>query len=152
MTTSVSSYLDKIERIKSGIFVEAERIIKENEKEILDLLRYDQLFNKGIDGTGKKMKPYAESTKKLKRKTGLPTDRRTLYQTGKHYSNFYTEVRKQTLHILNDTKAKNGFDLGEYLNLRNGGKVYKLTKENNDYINDQIIFPKLIEWVYNQII
>ena len=152
MTTAVSSYLDKIERIKSDIFVEAERIIKENEKEILDLLRYDQLFNKGIDGTGKKMKPYTESTKKLKRKTGLPTDRSTLYQTGKYYSNFYTEVRKQTLHILNDTKAKNGFDLGEYLNLSNGGKVYKLTKENNDHINDQIIFPKLIEWVYNQLI
>ncbi|MDY8137561.1 hypothetical protein [Aquimarina sp. 2201CG5-10] len=152
MITAVSPYLDTIKSIKSGIFIEAERIIKENEREILNYLRYDQLFDKGIDGTGKKMKPYVESTKRLKRKTGLPSDRRTHFQTGKHYQNFYTEVRKKTLEILSNTRAKNGFDLGEYLNLNNGGRVYELTKENNDKINDEIIFPKLIEWVYNQLI
>ena len=151
MLAVTSIYINAIEQVESQIDERLQQIASENEIEIVDFVRKNQLFDRGIDGTGRKLKPYSEFTKKLKRATGLPVDRRTHYQTGKTYNAYYPKLRGDRLFIKNENKTANGFDLGNYLNEVNGGRVYELTEENNDYINDEIFSPKLLSWAIKEI-
>lgn len=152
MQTAVSPIISDLKRIRSGLENRAKLIIEANEQEILDYNRKDQLFNKGIDSNGQKLTPnYSESTKKRKRSKGLPANRVTHYETGRHYQNFKIEIRKNYYSVFADTKTSKGFELGEHLNNQYGGKVYGLTQDNNNKINKDIILPNLIQWMYEQI-
>ncbi|WP_109437819.1 hypothetical protein [Aquimarina sp. AU119] len=152
MQTAVSPIISDLKDIKSKLENKAHDIIETKEQEILDYNRKNQLFSKGVDSNGQKLTPpYAESTKKKKQRKGLPTNRVTHYDTGKHYENFKIETRGKHYNVFADTKTNKGFDLGKHLNDRYGGKVYGLTKDNNDKINKEIILPNLIQWMYDQI-
>lgn len=49
-----------------------------------------EMFNKGIDSDGNRLTPkYAESTKKKKKKKGLPTNRVTLFDSGAMYDSMF---------------------------------------------------------------
>ncbi len=152
MQTTVSPIIDDLKQIKSGLEKKAHQIIEDNEDAILDYNRKKQLFNKGIDSEGKKLTPqYAKSTKKRKKRKGLPTSRVTHFDTGEHYKNFKIETKNEYYKVFADTTTSKGFDLADHLNERYGGKVYGLTKDNNNKINEEIILPNLIQWMYEQI-
>jgi len=73
-------------------------VINTEIKDLIIELNQDQLFDFGEDSEGKRLysfspqQPYAPSTIVLKERSGLPSDRLTLFQTGKFYRSFTVEV------------------------------------------------------------
>ncbi len=68
------------------------KFLRNNEEGILNLNRYDQLFNEGINSDGVNLDniggAYTEGYAAYKRSLGLPDDRTTLYINGYFYSLF----------------------------------------------------------------
>ena len=134
--------IKELEKLKQEVPKQAKRIVMESKKRILDLIREEQLFDKGIDGTGKKLKPYKPFTVAVKRIEGLPTDRTTLFNKGKFYDGFdllYTDQNAIGV-FSRDSKTP---DLIE----KYGKDIFTFTVDNNKVINEEIVLPQLIEWL-----
>ncbi len=102
----------------------------------------DQLFAKGINSKGVSLGEYAESTKKKKRKDGLPDDRITLFQSGNFYDTIEIIPDNDGFWIVMDGRKRN-----TDLFVRYGEDVLGLTDENfeplKDLINEELV--KLIQ-------
>ena len=102
----------------------------------------DQLFAKGINSKGVSLGEYAESTKKKKRKDGLPDDRITLFQSGSFYDTIEIIPDNDGFWIVMDGRKRN-----TDLFVRYGEDVLGLTDENfeplKDLINEEL--AKLIQ-------
>ena len=98
----------------------------------------DQLFAKGINSKGVSLGEYAESTKKKKRKDGLPDDRITLFQSGSFYDTIEIIPDNDGFWIVMDGRKKN-----TDLFVRYGEDVLGLTDENfeplKDLINEELV-------------
>jgi len=141
-------FLDKkikeLEKLKQEVPKQAERIVLKSKERILDLIREDQLFNKGIDGNGKKLIAYKPFTVAVKRLEGQPTDRTTLFNKGKFYDGFdllYTDQNSIGV-FSRDSKTP---DLIE----KYGKDIFTFTVDNNKIVNEEIVLPQLIEWLLN---
>lgn len=88
-------------------------------------LQKEQLYVGGVDSEGKSLGQYAESTKKKKRKKGLPVDHVTLYDTGDFYSTIETVVEGGEMQIKADP-IKEGYNILQ----RYGNDVLGITDEN----------------------
>ena len=99
------------------------------EAEIIDTVTEDQLFDKGIDGTGKKIEPsYTLFTQEIKKEKGHPTNRVTLKDTGDFYDSIFMEKTKFPI-FLNARDKKTSKIAEKY-----GEFVLDLTKDNKDQI------------------
>lgn len=67
-----------IDQLESSIFETLRQTINDQGFELEESISEDQLFAKGEDGTGKKLKGYTRTTIRLKLKKGQPVDRTTL--------------------------------------------------------------------------
>lgn len=98
----------------------------------------DQLFAKGINSKGVSLGEYAESTKKKKRKDGLPDDRITLFQSGSFYDTIEIIPDNDGFWIVMDGRKRN-----TDLFVRYGEDVLGLTDENfeplKDLINEELV-------------
>lgn len=129
--------IDLLDKLK-GFDVEfyAELAINETKEQGADILAAQMAS--GIDGNGKRLDPYAASTiyqkKKYGKGLGAVTDRRTLYMTGKHYSEIYLSARAgEILAGSDDPKSK-------FIQEREGDAIYKLGEDaKEDYA--QVHFP-----------
>ena len=136
--------IKELERLKQEVPKQAERIVLKSKERILDLIREDQLFDKGIDGKGNKLLAYKPFTIAVKRIEGKPTDRTTLFNKGKFYAGFdllYTDQNSIGV-FSRDSKTP---DLIE----KYGKDIFTFTVDNNKVINEQIVLPQLIEWLLN---
>jgi len=106
------------------------------EEFILDLIRKDQLFDKGIDSLGVELSEiggdYSIATIEGipgifegKRARGLPFDRITLFNEGDFYESFDIDIGKKEAEFTADYN-KDGFDLRD----RWGKNIVDLTEEN----------------------
>jgi hypothetical protein len=100
---------------------------------ILDLIRQDQLFSKGIDGNGQIIGYYAESTQRRKPQKVAGT-RYTLYDTGDFYRSFTIEVYPDILEVDADPIKK-----GANLFVKYGEDIIKLTDENMEILREEVI-------------
>jgi hypothetical protein len=114
----------------------AELAINETAKTGADILAA-QLAS-GVDGNGNSLKPYAPLTVQIKKKygkgLGAVTDRRTLFMTGKHYTDLYVSAKAGELMIgSDDPKSK-------FIQDREGEAIYKLNSDSKeDYAQEH--FP-----------
>lgn len=111
--------LDKLKDFNVEFY--AELAINETKEEGANVLA-SQLAS-GIDGNDKPLNPYAPATIAYKRKygkgLGAITDRRTLYMTGKHYTDLFVTVRNgELLTGSDDPKSK-------FIEEREGVAIYK---------------------------
>ncbi len=134
--------IKELERLEKEVPQQAEVIAKKYKDEILDFIKEDQLFNKGIDGQGKKLRKYTNYTIGLKKLKGQPTNRTTLFDTGS-----FTE--KMDL-IFTDQNSIGVFsrdlktpDLIE----KYGSNIFTFTVQNNKIINEDIFTKNLIKWL-----
>ena len=75
-----------VEMLEKTINSSIQESITQNNQVILELQTQEQMYQ-GIDSKGIDIKPaYANSTIKIKRKKGQPTDRVTLFDTGAFYN------------------------------------------------------------------
>jgi hypothetical protein len=121
-------------------------VLKESDVQsfIISLNTNDQLFDLGVDATGKLFadirQPYSDSTIKKKRREGLPTNRVTLFDTGKFHESFRTEVKNDgTVLIKSDSNVNSGYDLEDSY----GENIAGLTKESLEKLRE-FLLPKII--------
>lgn len=115
---------------------------RETQELIIKFNTKDQLYDLGIDATGRRLDSigggYAPLTISIKQSTNLPTDRVTLFQTGAFYETFVVEPFKGGFDIFADT-IKDGDDLMDSW----GGNILGLTDDNKRllvlYYRDEII-------------
>ena len=74
-----------VEDLQNAINNSIQESISQNNQVILELQTQEQMYQ-GIDSKGIDIKPaYADSTIKIKRRKGQPTDRVTLFDSGEFY-------------------------------------------------------------------
>lgn len=139
-------YLDKkikeLKELQKEVPNQAIRIVNDNKQNILDLIRDKQLFDKGIDGTGKKLKAYSPFTVAIKRQKGEPADRTTLADTGAFYDGFDLLVTDQLSIGVFSRDSKTPKLIEKY-----GSDIFTFTVENNEIINEDIVLKGLTEWL-----
>ena len=109
-------------------------------KEIIRLNTENQLFEEGIDSLGHSLGIYRPFTIDIKRKTGLPYDRVTLFQDGTFYRSFRLtyDSESYTIDANGDKSDKNLFDVY-------GDDVLGLTDFNKERI-EIVILRYYDEW------
>ena len=134
--------IQELKQLRKEVPVQAKKIVLESKERILDLIREDQLFDKGIDGKEVKLQAYKPFTIAVKRGRGEPTDRTTLFDTGSFYKGFDLLFTDQySIGVFSrDVKTP---DLVE----KYGSDIFTFTVENNKIINEEIITKGLIEWL-----
>lgn len=108
--------------------------LDEDKNVLLDLQK--EQFTDGKKSTGNPILPlYAKSTVKRKIRKGLPTDRVTLYETGKYYQEMYALINSQGLEIGSDVEYE------KYIDRRynQGDALYGLNEKNRQ------IFRRVLE-------
>lgn len=96
-------------------------------KKILDWIRYDQLFNQGIDSDGDLLGTYSYLTQILSGGRKKWGDHYTLYDTGDFYRGMFVVVLKDSLVVDSDEAVKED---GTNLFYKYGDNIVGLTDEN----------------------
>lgn len=137
-------YGKKLKKARAGLNQEVAKIILKFEKQIVDLVRLQQLFERGIDGDGNKITPeYMPFTVAVKRIKGDTSDHVTLFDEGNLFKSFTTDYGSFVLEIFpTDFKAD---DLIE----KYGKSIFWATVEHEKVINFNIIMPPLQIWFKN---
>lgn len=136
----------KLIKARNGIEQETAKIIIKMEKKIIDLVRIDQLYDKGIDGKGKKIKPeYTNYTVAVKKIKGDVSNHVTLHDTGDLYDSFITDYGSYELYLFPTDKKKD-----ELLN-KYGGSIFDMTIDNKFKLNYEMILPELQKFVKSTI-
>lgn len=111
---------------------------------------FGQLFLQGVDAKGNDLTQiggeYAPSTVEIKRATGLPFDRVTLYQEGDFYRSWQF-VQQADGFILRADTIKEGQDLRD----RWGVNLIGLTDESIQKLNLEIL-PEIIDYVLRELL
>lgn len=146
MPVTAFDLIQKMEKVIADIPKETERIVKDNEKEILDLNREEQLYKKGIDSDGKRLKPYKPFTVSIKRAKGEIFNRTTLLDTGDFYKGFKIKFNgfSNPFNIYS-TDSKSSELVEKY------GNIFGLTKENEKYLNNELIKDELQKFINRNI-
>ena len=111
------------------------KLIEGNEEYILNLNRYDQLFDQGINSDGVNLDniggAYTEGYAAWKRSLGLPDDRNTLFINGYFYSQFEIQINNESFEI----RASDAIELVRDIKERFGQKVLGLTEESENKLS-----------------
>jgi hypothetical protein len=139
MATTVRDYIDKAKRVQSQIGNEIDDIARGFEDEILDLNREEQMFKKRININGGVFGLYAKSYKGIAK--GYPKAQGTpynLYKTGALYEGFNLLSKgNENKIIMDNSDSKKDIY----------GNLIGLTKENQEVLNDDIIYPELMKFI-----
>jgi len=134
--TTIRDYLEAAKKVRREIPDETQRIIMVNKEFILDLNREAQLFDKGIDSDGNRLRPYTPTTIQFKRAKGEVYNRTTLLDTGAFYKGFDLLNRNNTLSIFS-RDGKSAELVEKY------GNIFGLTKENQKRFDQDILKKEL---------
>jgi len=105
------------------------------EKDITD----KQLFEKGIDGKGKRLEGYTRTTIRYKLQKGQPADRTTLKDENEFHPSIQIKAFADHFEVSsNVTHAK-------YLIKRYGKDILKITNENMKDFIEKYVLPKIKE-------
>lgn len=145
MKTAAFKYLERIDKIGADLENQAYKIIAEIQESIIDYVREEQLFKKGIDGKGVRLEPYSPYTIALKRLKGEVYNRTTLLDEGDFYDNMYLTASGGHYYI-NSSDSKS-----EMLTDKYGEHIMVLTDENNKIVNEKQILPRLVQWILKEL-
>lgn len=91
---------------------------------VLDYVRNKQLFQKGIDGKGKKLQGYTRTTIRIKQRKGDPYNRTTLRDEGEFYASLVLTAGPDGFEISTDVPH------ADKLTKRYGKDILRPTNEN----------------------
>lgn len=143
---TIQNQIKGLNKISRDIPKQAEAIIKKSKEVILDLIRMDQLFEEGIDGKGNKLRPYTPYTMAVKRLEGKDPSVVTLFDTGDFYKRFDLVFTDQYAIGVFSRDIKTPELIEKY-----GADIFTFTVDNNRVLNEDIIKPKLIQWILSEI-
>lgn len=98
-----------------------------------------QLYDKGIDGTGKRLEGYTRTTIRYKLQKGQPADRTTLKDEGEFHASI--EIKAFSDHFeVSSNVTHDKFIIKHY-----GRNVLKITNDNLKEFIEKFVLPKLKE-------
>lgn len=131
--------IGEIERIQKDIAAidigdMALQSVHDRDAEIIDTVTDDQLFAKGIDGTGKKIKPkYTPFTRAIKKQKGQPDNRVTLKDSGDFYNSVFMDKTPFPVQLsATDEKTPDLFR-------KYGGGILAMTKKNKTTLANGLV-------------
>jgi len=137
-----------LKTVRNDLPEKALQIVAEVQDEIIKYNTEKQLML-GIDNQGRKLSPkysrvrYARAKNSRNPLPGLGTP--DLNLTGSFHSNFYLVMKGNEFSFLSsDEKA-------DKLTAKYGNSIFGLTEENEELVNLELIYPKLIEWILSQV-
>ena len=107
---------------------------------IEDSITEEQLFEKGIDGLGKRLPSYSPVTVQLKKLKGQPFDRTTLRDTGEFHSSIKVKLQRDGIKIESDPIKEDTNLLEVY-----GEEILFLTEENLTEFRNVLLKDDLIK-------
>lgn len=156
----LDEHIANLDKIKSDIPKIAEDIVRKNSEKILDLVRYGQLA-KGLDSFEKDLVypgkttniPLYEPSTELYWAKQQPQpikpkkagERYNFEWTGETFRAMMLEIRGEGVFEIFTKDAKNNLLQQIY------GTIFNLTDKHNEYINENIILPKLYEYLLNSL-
>lgn len=153
---SSEKYLENLKKAINGIPKETERIVISKMDDVIDLVREKQIFEKGIDSTGKTLgiyRGFRQKTKIWQDSRGFPKNRGNKYNlldSGTFFNSMvlrkfrgkYQFIIKSNVPYLNDIlKTTNTTEQ----------KLLGMTNENVVNLDKQIIKPELDKWLLRTI-
>ncbi len=140
-TGTASTYLDKLIMVRDNLPSEVIKIIDKNEEEIISLNAFNQIFDGGINIKGKALGFYRHTYQGTG--LGYPKEEGKKYnflETGDLLTSFTYKTDGFTLEIGNTDEKVPRLTIisGEFIGL---------TAENQVKLNEQIIYPEVLEYV-----
>ena len=136
----ISDIINQVKFVQSNINNQANILIENDKKRILDLVRIGQLFDLGVDADGNKLQPYTPFTRASKISEGKNPNIVTLFDKGDYYSGFDLNlISGDVLNIFSrDEKAR---ELSE----KYGSRIDDLSDPNEEKV-ELYLEENLIEW------
>lgn len=146
--TTTAQYLQKLSYLKNNLVSETSKIVYANEVEIIKLNTEDQLHDKGVNIFGGALGNYMHNYKPKRNSllSGYPKTigkRYNFLDSGQLYNDMELRVEGTKLIIFN---TDTGNKLGRLLDLT-GVPFIGLTKENEQVLNYDIIYPELLNFI-----
>ena len=149
MSTIISSAINNLNEAQQGLLQVAKDAIILNRKEIISILQ-DSQMSQGLRSDGKVAGVYKPSTSQFASlynpvKPKTPFEPYNFYWSGETFA--FMDVR-------NDSGASYSIfsTSGKQVVLEKSyGKLFDLTEENNDWINENIILPALRKYILDQL-
>lgn len=138
--TSIRNLAWRLRKFDEILGKELVNEIMSHEKEIIEAVVQNQLYERGINGTGVEImsyEPYRHRTIKNKQRKGQPYNRVTLKDTGEWYNSLRL-VYDVDGFFITSTDEKN-----TYLKKKYGPTILRLTNENLSMILNKYIRPNL---------
>jgi hypothetical protein len=146
---NVLEFKKKLIKARDGIQQETAKIILKFEKQIVDLVRENQIFQDGEDGSGNIIGVYKVSFNRPfehSNTRGYPKIKGTqvnLFDRGDLYKSFTTDYGSFVLEVFpTDNKA-------DELMSKYGNDIFFMQTKNKEIVNFNIILPELQKFVKN---
>lgn len=146
---NVLGYISRLTKAKNGINQETAKIILKFEKQIVDLIREDQIFKDGEDGEGKIIGVYSSTRDKPfghSNSRGYPKIVGTqvnLFDKGDLHKSFTTDYGSFILEVFPTDKKR------EELIKKYGPSIFFMQSKNQEIVNFEIVGPRLQTFVLN---
>lgn len=124
------------------------KAVQDNEEFILDIVRWDQLYARGINGKGVEIAsymPYTTWTKINKAEKLQPTDRVTLRDTGHFYNMMEVVVTTKGFYIQSEIAYTHEL-IDKY-----GKEIFRITNENFNKIVVPLIRIAAFDFIFKQL-
>lgn len=148
----ITPYINNLKTLESKIYEVAKQAVLDNRETIVDLVKHGQL-EKGINSFGKIIGRYAVSTSGYAKADGISIPKTfgapyNMYWTGETIENLYMKsVNKQKAEYNISTVAgKKKLLESEY------GIIFDLTKEHNEWVNDNLILPAIQKFILDNLL
>ena len=145
MASLIRNRINQLEALKKQIPRQAELIAERLQSEIISFITERQLFDKGIDGKGKRLKPYSPLTITIKKQKGKVFNRTTLLDQGDFHKGFFLFAKGGFMFF-----SSKDFKTPELIE-KYGEDIFVLTVENNKIVNQERILPELVKWFLSRL-
>lgn len=138
----------RLRKFKDDIPTHLNKLLVENEKVITNIVKWNQLYDKGINGDNVEIisyAPYKQSTIQNKIRKRQPTNRVTLRDTGAFYRKFRLHADNEGFYIYSEDSKSDAL-VEKY-----GDKIFRLTNSNFTIVIREHIRPKFIEILKNNL-
>lgn len=143
---SVKNLVRRLRKFNDILDQELKDEILKHEDIIVKMVAQSQLYRRGIDGRGVKLKsihPYAQSTILKKKRKGQVTTRVTLNDSGDMYNSLHVEFDNEGFYVTSAVEYE------KYLKSKYGTTIFRLSDENLSKLLNKYIKPSLARKLKN---
>jgi hypothetical protein len=136
---AIEKLIGRVEKFKASIPFTINKVVKENEAIIIDLIVEDQLFERGVDADNRSLGGYSPITIQIKQQKGQPTNRITLRDTEAYHKSYGVKTLSEGGFEVTVSDVKYGEIIQRF------PKTDALTDENLQDILRNYILPELLK-------